>query len=143
MEKAVGSFLIDIGQDSEFAVGEEVLLDIALYSTKDDKPTGLAEFSSAELRVFSGARVQFDTTIMKTETTKVFANFLPTDPGHWTLAAEFFRDDVSLAGAEFPIEIGSLSANPEPAVPTQAVFAGLVTLLGIASYGMYFMHTGR
>lgn len=142
LEKLEGALLMDIGQDEEFAVGQETLLDIALYTTKDSEPTGLAEFSSVKLRIFSGAQVQLDTKIVKTETTKVFANFLPTRSGNWRLSAEFFQDDVRLAASEFPIVIDVSFAPPQPPVSTSAVFAILIVILACTAWcGMYFMRS--
>ncbi len=131
-EKRAGSRLVDIGYEDGFVVGQEALLDIALYETKNGAPTSLSDFTSVKLRVFSGSVVQYEKLIVKTEQNKVFANFTPTKSGNWILSSDFSHDDKPMATAEFRLDIkpGSAAKDVET-VPVVPLFTVIIGLLGL------------
>lgn len=131
-EKQTGSRLVDIGHEDGFVVGQEALLDIALFETRNGEPTSLSDFTSVKLRVFSGSDVQFEKLIVKTEPNKVFANFTPTKSGHWILSSEFSHDDKPMASSEFNLEIEPPSeASHEDDIPVVPLFAVIIGLIGL------------
>ncbi len=141
-EKLSGSRLVDIGHEDGFVVGQEALFDIALFETKNGESTSLSDFTSVKLRVFSGAVVQYEKVIAKTEQNKVFANFTPEQSGHWILSSDFSQDDTLIASAEFAFDIEPASeSSSENEVPVTPLFVVIIGVLGLTTWRLLRVRT--
>lgn len=134
-EKRVGNKLVDVGCDPAFKVGEETLLDFAVYEMEGEKVLGLSTFTKVRASFESGSLILWETVIDKPDFGKVFATVTPIRPGNWNFVVTFGdSSDSAIATAAFPVRIEPSDADPASMSSTMfaiTILASAALLIGI------------
>ncbi len=119
--------LIDIGYDLPFQVGQETLLDFALFALAKDEAGSLASFTNVTVKLHSGATVMYQRSVDKPEFGKAFVTLTPDTAGHWSLSADFFMKDTLVDSASFDLVIKESLTPP----PQEKQSIGLILVISL------------
>lgn len=104
-DERIGDRFVDIGFDPILQVGEETLIDFALYDMEGGTNLGLSKFTGISVTLSSGSTIQWETSFDKPDFGKAFATVTPSASGNWDLSVTFENDGTEVISATFTAPI--------------------------------------